>query len=314
MIDQYGRNINYLRLSVTDLCNYRCIYCMDEEGVEKRRHADILSIEELFEIAAAAHTLGVRKIRLTGGEPLVRRGILTLIRLLSSLDPKPELSMTTNGSLLAGMASDLKEAGLDRLNISLDSTDPARFRRITRGGELSDVMRGIDAAERAGFTNIKINAVLIGGVNDKDATDLIRLTEEREIGVRFIELMPLGVAAGWEAERFVSCAAVEELLRGAALLSYDGVAKIYRLPDHRGTVGLITPMSERFCTRCDRIRVTADGKLKPCLHSEREIPLRGLHGEELLDAMRAGILSKPAHHAFGESGGMTERQMNEIGG
>ena len=314
MIDNYGRSITYLRLSVTDLCNYRCIYCMDEDGVKKRSHADILSIEELFEIAAAAHALGISKIRLTGGEPLVRKGILTLIRLIRGIDPAIELSMTTNGSLLADMAPELKAAGLDRLNISLDSLNPHIFRSMTRVGELSNVINGIGAAMRAGFDNIKINTVLIGGVNTDDAAELIRLTADNPISVRFIELMPLGVAGSWDAERFIGIACIEDLLRSAELLNDDGVARVYRLPGHKGTVGLIAPLSHRFCGRCDKIRVTADGMLKPCLHSDKEIPLRGLHGEDLLAAIREGILAKPAQHAFDTRPGAANRFMNEIGG
>ena len=314
MTDQYGRTIDYLRLSVTDLCNYRCIYCMSEDGVGKRAHSDILSIEELTGIAAAAHALGIGKIRLTGGEPLVRRGILTLCRNIKAIDPAIELSMTTNGSLLFDMAVDLRAAGLDRLNISLDTLDPDTFRTITRCGELSDVLRGLEAAEKAGFTNTKINAVLIGGVNDADALDLIRMTKDREIGLRFIELMPLGVAADWERERFLSCDYIEGLFDGAELLNYDGVARIYRLPQHKGTVGLITPLSRSFCDRCNKIRVTSDGRLKPCLHSDAEVDLRGLHGDELIDAMRRGIDLKPAHHSLGEYRSATTRFMNEIGG
>ena len=314
MNDNYGRKIEYLRLSVTDLCNYRCIYCMAEDGIQKRSHAEILSIEELFEIAAAAHSLGINRIRLTGGEPLVRRGILTLIRLIRGIDPSLELSITTNGSLLADMAADLKEAGLDRLNISLDSLNPDTFHTITRCGELGDVLSGIGAAMRAGFEHIKINAVLIGGVNDTDASDLIHLTRDNPVSVRFIELMPIGVARGWDSARFVCSQSIEKLLNDAELLSYDGVAQVYRLPGHQGTVGLISPMSRRFCDRCNKIRVTADGKLKPCLHSDAEIPLRGLHGDELLDAIRAGILAKPAHHLLDEHIAASSRNMNEIGG
>lgn len=314
MTDQYGRTIDYLRLSVTDLCNYRCIYCMEEGGVAKRAHRDILSIEELSEIAAAAHTLGIMKIRLTGGEPLVRRGIVALCRMIKEIDPSIELSMTTNGSMLSEYAADLRAAGLDRLNISLDTLNADTFRSITRGGELSDVLKGIEEADRAGFRNTKINAVLIGGVNDADAVDLIRLTKDKEIGVRFIELMPLGVVSSWERERFLSCDYLEALLGGAELLCYDGVARIYRLPEHKGTVGLITPLSRSFCDRCNKIRVTADGKLKPCLHSDAEVPLRGLHGEELLSAMRRGVMLKPERHHLGEHRSATSRLMNEIGG
>ena len=314
MIDHYGRTIEYLRLSVTDLCNYRCIYCMSEDGVEKRAHSDILSIEELTEIAAAAHALGVSKIRLTGGEPLVRRGVMTLIANIKAIDPMIELSMTTNGSLLAPVAAELKAAGLDRLNISLDTLNPDTFRSITRGGKIGDVLSGIEAAEKAGFTNTKINAVLIGGINDADALDLIRLTRGKEIGVRFIELMPLGVAADWDSKRFLSCEYIEGLFQDAEMLRYDGVARIYRLPEHKGTVGLISPLSRSFCDRCNKIRVTCDGKLKPCLHSDAEVSLRGLHGEALLTAMREGINLKPLRHSLGEHRSRTHRNMNEIGG
>jgi cyclic pyranopterin phosphate synthase len=315
MIDRCGRTIEYLRLSVTDRCNYRCIYCMSEDGVEKRDHADILSIEELAAIAEAACMLGIRKIRLTGGEPLVRKGILHLCEKIKKIDSNIELSMTTNGSLLKDMAADLKAAGLDRLNISLDTLDKDTFRAITRRGNLDDVLAGLDAAEKAGFKNTKLNAVLIGGLNESDVPDLIRMTRDREIGVRFIELMPLGVAADWEKERFVSCELVGRLLQSAAeMIRYDGVARIYRLPEHKGTVGLISPLSRSFCDRCNKIRVTADGRLKPCLHTDTEIPLRGLRGEALIAALRDGINQKPPHHTLGGCHSGTSRMMNEIGG
>ena len=314
MIDNYGRKIEYLRLSVTDLCNFRCVYCMGEDGVVKRAHSDILSIEELTDIAAAAHSLGIRKIRLTGGEPLIRRGVLTLCENIKAIDPSIELSVTTNGSMLSEMAEPLKNAGADRLNISLDTLDEARFRGITRVGELSDVLSGLKAAERAGFTNTKINTVLLGGINGDEIADFIKLTRERDICVRFIELMPLGVASGWNAERFISCAAVEALLSGAELIKVDGAARVYRIPGYRGTIGLITPISRRFCDRCDKIRVTADGKLKPCLHSGDEIDLRDLKGDELTRAIAEGIRRKPPCHTIDKSGSLTARFMNEIGG
>ena len=314
MTDRFGRKIRYLRLSVTDLCNYRCIYCMGEDGVQKRAHSDILSIEELTAISAAAHGLCIDKIRLTGGEPLVRRGIVALCESVKAIDPAIELSMTTNGSLLGRFAKDLKKAGLDRLNISLDTLDPTVFRTITRRGELKDVLSGIEAARAAGFTGTKLNAVLIGGVNDSGALDLIGLTRDSDISVRFIELMPIGVAANWDKKRFISASYVEELLTGAEVISYDGVARIYRLPSHKGTVGLISPLSLSFCDRCDKIRVTADGKLKPCLHSNVEVDLRGLRGEALSAAIREGIELKPMKHSLGEYRSPTTRSMNEIGG
>ena len=313
MQDLRGRTIDYLRLSVTDLCNYRCLYCMGADGVCKKEHREILSLEELAEIGRAAVTCGVKKIRLTGGEPLVRRGILDLCRMLRALPGLEELTLTTNGAALPRMAADLKAAGVDRLNVSLDTLQPEKFRAITRRGELHETLAGLDAAEAAGFTGTKINAVLMGGVNDDEIADLAALTRERDWSVRFIELMPLGVCAGWPRERFISADAVLRTLPQLEAVGPDGVAELYRVPGWRGTVGLIRPMSRCFCAACSRIRVTADGRLKPCLHSAEEIPLRGLRGAELEDAIRRGVARKPEAHRLAV-GTDTERTMNEIGG
>lgn len=314
MNDSYGRKIQYLRLSVTDLCNYRCIYCMPETGVRKKDHSEILSIEEMTEIVRAANALDIRKVRLTGGEPLVRKGILTLCRNIKEIDNAIELGVTTNGSLLPTMTKDLKAAGVDRLNISLDSLNPETFSQITRGGNVQNVLNGIKSAQDAGFENIKINTVLMNGINDKDIFDLIRLTQDNQIHVRFIELMPLGVAKYWNSNRFMTTKAVEGYLHNAELLQIDGVARVYRIAGYKGTIGLICPMSDSFCPSCNKIRVTADGKLKPCLHSQQEIELKGLHGKELEKAITDGILQKPQSHRFGTVGSATERFMNEIGG
>ena len=314
MQDSFGRTIQYLRLSVTDLCNYRCIYCMPEEGVCKKSHADMLSIEEMTEIVRAAHQLGISKVRLTGGEPLVRKGIISLCRNIKAIDSGIELGITTNGSFLSTMANELKDAGVDRLNISLDSMHPETFSRITRGGDPKDVLCGIKAAQKAGFDNIKINTVLLKGINDKELYDFINLTRDHAIHVRFIELMPLGVAKSWDSSRFMTTAAIEGYLHNAELLRINGVARVYRLPDHKGTIGLICPMSNSFCPSCNKIRVTADGRLKPCLHSDQEIDLRGLQGEALTEAIKNGILQKPENHRFGLTGAFTARYMNEIGG
>ncbi len=314
MNDTFGRPIDYLRLSVTDLCNYRCIYCMPEEGVCKRPHAEILSIEELAEIARAAVQCGIRKIRLTGGEPLVRRGILALCRTLRAIPELRELTMTTNGSLLPQMAGELKAAGLDRLNISLDTLDPARFAAVTRTGRLEDVLRGLDAAERAGFRGTKLNAVLLSA-EPADIRPLAELTRTRGISVRFIELMPMRQSLTLPERCFVGAEYVLRALPELIPEGTDGVAALYRLPGAAGTVGLIRPMSCSFCSRCSRIRVTADGMLKPCLHSADEIPLRGLHGEALRRAIQSGILRKPAQHTLGRThGSQARREMNEIGG
>ena len=314
MQDSFGRTIQYLRLSVTDLCNYRCIYCMPQEGVCKKHHADMLTIEEMTEIVRAAHALGINKVRLTGGEPLVRKGIVTLCRNIKAIDSAIELGITTNGSLLSPIAKELKAAGVDRLNISLDSLDPDTFNKITRGGDPQEVLSGIKAAQDAGFENIKINTVLLKGFNDGELYDFIDLTKDNAIHVRFIELMPLGVAKNWESDRFMTTAMIEGVLQNAELLKIDGVARVYRLPDHKGTVGLICPMSQSFCPSCNKIRVTADGKLKPCLHSDQEIDLRGLQGNALEEAIKRGILQKPESHRFGTAGASTARYMNEIGG
>ena len=314
MLDGCGRTIDYLRLSVTDLCNYRCRYCMPAEGVCKRPHADILSVEELVEISKAAVACGVKKIRLTGGEPLVRRGILDICRGLRAIPGLEELCLTTNGSLLSSMAAPLREAGVDRLNISLDTLRPDRFQEITRLGTLSDVVEGIQAAESAGFAHLKLDTVLIGGFNDNEIGDFLTLTMEHSWEVRFIELMPMGPCAKWESSCFLSVDSILQRYTALQEIDTQGVARRYRLPGAKGTVGLISPMSHDFCADCRRIRVTADGKLKGCLHSQEELPLRGLHGRDLEDAIRRGVLQKPQCHHLAEGSSDTPRTMNQIGG
>ena len=278
MRDSCGRTIDYLRLSVTDLCNYRCQYCMPPEGVEKRLHSDILSIKELAEIAAAAVRCGVKKIRLTGG------------------------------------ARPLRDAGVDRLNISLDTLRPDRFAAMTRLGTLQDVLAGIKAAEAAGFRNLKFDTVLIGGFNDDEIEDFVNLSREHPWEMRFIELMPMGPCAGWDRSRFLPAETVLDRMAELEPIEAQGVARRYQLPGALGTVGLISPVSHDFCADCRRIRVTADGKLKGCLHSREEIPLRGLHGQALEDAVRRGILHKPERHHLTERSSDTPRNMNQIGG
>lgn len=315
MNDTLGRKITYLRLSVTDLCDLRCIYCMPEHGVPKRAHSEICSPEELCDMAAAAVSLGVRKVRITGGEPLIRRGVVSLCRMLRALPGLEELCLTTNGVRLPELAAPLREAGVDRLNISLDTLRPERYRSITRIGELSSVLRGLDAAEAAGFSHTKLNCVLMGGVNDDEIEDFVRLTQARPLSVRFIELMPMGACAKWEKARFLPAGAVLDRVPELVPAGTDGVSRLYRIPGAAGTVGLIEPMSHAFCAECSRIRITADGKLKPCLHADTEIALRGLHGEALLDAIRQGIARKPERHALTRDGeSHAGRCMSEIGG
>ena len=315
MNDTLGRKITYLRLSVTDLCDLRCIYCMPEHGVPKRAHSEICSLEELRDMAAAAVSLGVRKVRITGGEPLVRRGVVSLCQMLRALPGLEELCLTTNGVRLPELAAPLREAGVDRLNISLDTLRPERYRSITRIGELSSVLRGLDAAEAAGFSHTKLNCVLMGGVNDDEIEDFVRLTQARPLSVRFIELMPMGACAKWEKARFLPAGAVLDRIPELEPAGTDGVSRLYRIPGAAGTVGLIEPMSHAFCAECSRIRITADGELKPCLHADTEIALRGLHGEALLDAIRQGIARKPERHALTRDGqSHAGRCMSEIGG
>ena len=315
MKDRYGRTIKYLRLSVTDLCNCRCVYCMGENGVPRLPHSAILSFEEIEEIVRAAVSLGVTKVRLTGGEPLVRRGIDELVRRLRGIEGVEELAMTTNGARLAEYAEALKEAGLDRLNVSLDTLDPEKFRRITRIGELRDTLDGLDAARRAGFERIKLNTVMMGGVNDDEIAEIAALAKDGAFDVRFIELMPIGECTDWDRRRFLPAERVLEYLPKGERVPSDGVAELWRPAGFRGTVGLIRPLSHRFCADCDRIRVTADGCLKPCLHSAREIPLRGKHGEALVRTIAEGMQTKPReHHMADGHASESRRGMNRIGG
>ena len=312
MLDTCGRQITYLRISVTDRCNYRCRYCMPAGGVEKCAHSEVCSLEELCAMARSAVKCGVQKIRVTGGEPLVRRGIVDFCRMLAEIDGVKELCLTTNGALLPQLAAPLKAAGVDRLNISLDTLRPDRFAHITRCGALGDVLRGIEAAEAAGFEELKLNCVLLGGVNDDEIADFVELTREKPWQIRFIERMPLGVCADWGA--YLPARAVPERCPELEPVGTEGVAAVYRLPGGAGTVGLITPMSHDFCGECSRIRITADGRLKPCLHSRAEISLRGLEGVALEDAIRDGIRAKPLRHPLHDGATETPRAMYQIGG
>ena len=315
MLDGEGRLIEYLRLSVTDRCNCRCTYCMPAGGVPMLGHKDILSFEELTEVVTACAQLGVRKVRLTGGEPLVRRGLPELVRMIRAVPGVEELAMTTNATLLAPAAAELHHAGLDRLNVSLDTLDAARYAELTRGGSLEDALAGLAAARDAGFSRTKVNCVLMGGVNDADVPRLAELARTEPIDVRFIELMPMGPCAGWPKARFIPAETVLEAVPGLVPLRRDGVAELWHAPGWAGNVGLIRPMSHRFCDGCSRIRVTADGRLKPCLHSAAEIPLRGLHGEALLAELRRGIAAKPGyHHMDRDHASQSARDMNELGG
>jgi cyclic pyranopterin phosphate synthase len=319
MKDSHGRNIRYLRVSVTDRCNLRCKYCMPEEGVGKKKHLDILSLEEIYQIIEASEELGFDKIRLTGGEPLVRKNIEWLIKKTAALEGIKDISMTTNGILLADYAEKLKNAGLNRVNISLDTLNPEKFKAITRGGNLSDVLRGIEAAIHYGLTPIKINTVLIGGFNDDEIEELADYTMNHDIHVRFIELMPIGMSASWSNEKFISNETVLERLGNLVPLEMEpgSPSKEYRMHGAKGTIGLINPISQHFCSTCNRLRLTADGKLKPCLHSNKEIDVRkGLgNKEEIKKIIVETIDIKPReHHINDKDYKPITRDMNGIGG
>ena len=317
MIDNFNREINYLRVSVTDLCNLRCRYCMPEEGVVHRDHSEMMTAEETLDAIKAAVDLGITKIRITGGEPLVKRGIAKLCKAVADMQGVEEVCLTTNGVLLPHFAKELKAAGVDRLNISLDTLDPKKFAYITRIGDLQKVFDGLEAAEEAGFENTKINCVLMGGFNDDEIETFVDLTREYPIEVRFIELMPIGGGIDFEKQQFVSC---EEVLRRVPelepLADEDGVARLYKIPGTPGRVGLIRPISCEFCEGCNKIRLTADGKIKPCLHSAYEMPLKGLAGEEMKEALKKAILDKPERRGELDADNPSEagRDMNQIGG
>ncbi len=316
MRDSLGRNITYLRLSVTELCDLRCRYCMPAEGVEKRRHEDMLTEEETVLAVTAAAEMGIKKVRVTGGEPLVKRNILSLCERVGAVSGIEELCLTTNGLRLPRFAKDLRAAGVKRVNISLDTLDPEKYAYITRVGRLDDALAGLDAALDAGFDRVKVNAVLIGGFNDDEIPALADLTRRYPVDVRFIELMPMGVG-GFSEEAFLPGDAVLQKLPELIKEDRDGaVATLYRLPGAQGQVGIIRPLSCQFCDRCDRVRLTADGRVKPCLHRSTEYPLKGLDKEGMKRQFEAAILNKPAWHGELSFADPSEahRPMHRIGG
>ena len=262
MKDGFGRTIEYLRISVTDACNLRCRYCMPEEGPSGCNCKRNLSADEIVEIASAASRLGMKKLRITGGEPLVRRDIVELTRRLGEIPGVEDMSMTTNGTLLKSLARELFDAGIHRINISLDTLDDEKYRSMTRTGKLADALSGIEAAIEVGMSPVKLNCVLIGGFNSDEVESLARLTQKMPVDVRFIELMPMYDSGDFDSEAFIPCTRVLEKLPQAQELPPDGgVARLYRLPGAKGNIGLISPVSAHFCSSCSRIRLTADGKL-----------------------------------------------------
>ena len=313
MKDRFGRNITYLRISVTDLCNLRCKYCMPESGVKSLCHSDILSIEEIVEIVKVASKNGIKKIRLTGGEPLVRRGFINLCKQISEINEIEDIAITTNGVYLKEMADELFENKVRRINFSLDTLIKEKYNDITRRNDFDKTMESLFYAIKKGF-KVKINVVLIGGFNDDEIHDFVNLANEYELEVRFIELMQIGETANWSKDKFVSNKIVLEKVPELEFDGVSGVAKIYKIKGQKGRIGLISPISCSFCEDCNRIRLTSDGKLKPCLHSKDEINLKGLSGEELEEVFKRGIFEKPEKHHLEDGKSESARDMNKIGG
>ena len=317
MIDRLGRNITYLRISVTDKCNLRCRYCMPEEGVCRKNHNEMLTEDEIIMAVEAAAALGIKKIRITGGEPLVKKNIVSICRRTAAVPGIEEVCLTTNGILLPQLGKALKEAGVKRINLSLDTLDEEKYTYITRIGKLEAFRAGLEAALEAGFEKIKVNAVLIGGFNDNEITTLANLTREYPLDMRFIELMPMYDSGDFGMDAYLPYSRVLEKLPEAVAVPHDGgVAKLYRLPGAKGNIGLISPVSAHFCGECNRLRLTADGKLKPCLHAPDEYSIKGLDFDGMKAVMEQAIWNKPAWHGDLDAINRSKapRNMNEIGG
>ena len=326
--DPFGRTINYLRISLTDRCNLRCVYCMPKDGLQWQAHADQLSVDEIVRVVESAAYSGVRRVRLTGGEPLVHPHILEVVRRIASVRNIEEVSLTTNAMLLERLAQPLADAGLTRLNISLDTLNRDRFKHITRGGDIDRVWKGIAAAQRAHLAPIKLNTVIVRGVNDDELSALAWLTTWHDWHVRFIEIMPIGNAQEWgngfpaPDERYVS---VQEMHKKLAALDLqpvtaprgNGPARTFQIPEAPGTVGFISPLGEHFCENCNRLRLTSDGKLRSCLVSPSEVSLRDAvrAGESLEHYFMQAIHNKPQYHNMLVSmPADAQRGMSQIGG
>ena len=332
--DNFKRAIDYMRVSVTDRCNLRCIYCMPPDGLIPIRHKEILRYEEIVSVLKIAVDIGVRKIRITGGEPLVRNNIPYLIKLIKNIEGVKDLSLTTNGIMLEQYADLLSEAGLDRVNISLDSLKPERYGEITRGGDIEAVLKGIEAAEKAGLDPIKINMVPIRGINDDEIVDFARMTLKFPYQVRFIEFMPFVMPDIWSPERFIPAEEIRAVVESIGPLApvklrKSGPARYFSLDGAAGVLGFISPLSNHFCGECNRLRLTADGKLRPCLFSETEIDLKSALRSDAPDAeierlIRLSIDVKPEGHnmriqntdirKFFDAQKESARPMSRIGG
>ncbi len=325
MQDSYGRSIHYLRVSLTDRCNYRCVYCMPEHGVVFHPWAHHLTDDELLRVIRIAASVGFDRIRLTGGEPTVRPNLVPIVAGISAIPQIKEIAMTTNGMRLEKIAEPLARVGLQRVNISIDTLDAERFERITRFGKLDAVWRGIVAAEKAGLTPIKLNAVIVRGYNEEDIVDLARLTLDHPWDMRFIEVMPLGSIADFQTETLVPVdemkLRIESALGSLEPVNWDGhnPARPFRLKGGQGTIGFISSVSAPFCAGCDRMRLTSDGKLHLCLLRDDEIdllgPLRaGASDDELRELVARGVYNKPWGHGLAEKIHPERRIMSQIGG
>ncbi|GIO14555.1 GTP 3',8-cyclase [Cohnella xylanilytica] len=331
LVDRFGRKHTYLRISVTDRCNLRCLYCMPEEGVTFMDQERLLSYPEIVEVVEAAAERGISKLRITGGEPLVRPDLDRLIARLSAIRGIEEIALTTNGLLLAQQAKKLKEAGLKRVNISLDTLDPVRFRFIARRGHLEKVLEGVAAAAEAGLSPIKLNCVLLKGINEDEIASFLRMSFEQPLHVRFIEYMPIGHDdAGWRNHYLPLSRVLEtakesgyELERAAEAPRGSGPSEDWRIRGGAGSFGLIHPISDHFCQNCNRLRLTADGHIKPCLYWMDELNVRpALGSKEALNALFDRAMAiKPENHEMAallageaQSRAPTERRMSQIGG
>ena len=304
--DGFQRAIDYMRISITDRCNLRCIYCMPSEGIKPVEHKEILSYEEIVRILKIAVNIGVKKIRITGGEPLMRRDVAHLIALIKNIAGIKDLSLTTNGVLLEQYAEELTKAGLSRVNVSLDSFKPDRYREITRGGDIDVVLNGLKAAEKAGLVPIKINMVPIRGLNDDEIGEFAKITLKAPYQVRFIEFMPFGIKDIKWPEKYISVDEIKSIVEGLGPLTpvkirKSGPARYFRFDGAIGVIGFISPLSNHFCGECNRLRLTADGKLRPCLFSETEIDLKpalrsGAPDDEIERLIKLSIEVKPEGH------------------
>ncbi len=324
-IDRFGRNIHYLRISLTDHCNLRCIYCMPED-MTFRPNSELMQDDEILLFTRLFASLGFDKIRLTGGEPTVRAHVVDIVRGIASTPGIRSVSMTTNGMLLSRLAEPLAEAGLQRVNVSIDTLDPVKFKRLTRWGKLEDVWDGIQAAEKAGLTPIKLNAVVVKGYNEEDVVDLARLTLERPWQMRFIEMMPFAGATDIQTQQIVTASQIKERIEAAVGPmeiandgKLDGEARLFRIPGAQGDVGFISSVTMPFCASCTRARLTSDGVLRMCLLREKEIdllaPLRAGAGlDDLRQLILEAVWLKPWGHGLAEGAIPLNRVMSEIGG